>query len=316
MFIPDSNSPAQSPTAPDGASSPSSTTVFSNSTPVGASLPYNPTEHAFRDSGDFTMNGDLDFNSELREEEAVMVDALCSGFPAQMQENPSLVSLLALIMLRFRDNDLASAKERLGNYLVWRAEMFGNLNDHYLHDDPVMREQLRSGFLHVFVDPEPNKPALMYAEMKRHIPKTYTAEQTLKCWHYLIFNGIRQNMNIIRSGFIVLQNLEGCGMGNSDSKIPEHISQAVQNVMPIRVLRVIFYKSPTMLKYLFKFVKFIFSTKIQDRMVVTSTEKSLTEKYGINPLLLPVDLGGKMIVPTVDNGRLESSHHFTPGVYV
>jgi hypothetical protein len=320
MFAPPTpeDSPATSPVAVGKGSSStwgdSSSAWGDSSEPL--SPPYSPQERRQRNSGEFSQNFDLDFNAGAREEEAGLVELLCSGFPEYMEENPSLVSFMALVMLRFRDNDMASAKERLGNYLKWRKEMFGNLDEHYLHNDPVLRQQLSSGFLHVFVDKNMHKPALMYAAMKLHIPRTYSAAQTMKCWHFLIFASLRQNLNILRSGFIVLQNLEGCGLGNSDSKIPEHINHAVQNVMPIRVLRVIFYKSPIVLNYLFKFVKFVFSRKIRDRMVVTTNEGSLTKKYGVNPELLPVELGGEMVVPTVDNGLLEGSPLLGADVYV
>ena len=304
MSIPDC--PANNPLSSPATGALSSSAKFNGSDT--SSSPYCPGECDRRDSGDFRTNGDLDFNIPAGEEEADLVEILCSGFPEQMHENSSLVAQMALIMLRFRDNEVASAKERLGNYLAWRKDMFGNLDDHYLHSDPLLRKQLQSGFLHVFIDKAADKPALMYAEMKHHIPRTYSAAQTLKCWHFLIFSAMQQNMNILRSGFIVLQNLDGCGMGNSDSKIPEYISNAVQNVMPIRVIRVIFYKSPRMLKYLFKFVKFVFSRKIQDRMVVTNTQSSLTKKYGVNPELMPVGIGGTLVVPSFTaDGGLESS---------
>lgn len=206
-------------------------------------------------------------------------------------ENPSLLEFLSLIFLKYSKNNLQNASQRLGKYLEWRRNVFGNLNDQTLENNSLLQQQLQSSFLMILPFSINNK-RILYVELKKHNTSLYSTNDTLKTWHYVIMSELKKNPLLAYHGFYVTGNLTNISYSNLDINIPHAIIHAVSGCMPIRINQFFIINPPYIAQFFLPIIKMLLSTKLSQRLNIIHDYSHLTEHYDIPPTYLPEAIGG------------------------
>ena len=112
--------------------------------------------------------------------------------PEAVRENEELVDFMVLACLRFRRYDMATAEERVLNYLRWRRDTFGDLAPHTLNTDPRLRERVQQQFLGVLPQRVTSGEAVLLVQLRFLEPHKYTPLESLKAWHWWVMQTLRQ----------------------------------------------------------------------------------------------------------------------------
>lgn len=190
--------------------------------------------------------------------------------------------------------NVASASERLHNYLSWRTRLFGDLRPQSIDSCPALKLQLESMFIRLLPDPLPTGEAVLYLELCRHEPSLYTAEQTVQTWHYLILSSIQKFPHLSVAGFVIIGNMTDASYANMDLGVPEAIASAVHNIMPVRVVNFFIINPSFVMKMVVPVVKLILSSKIGQRIHIVSDISALYDVHGLDPLYFPEAIGGSV----------------------
>lgn len=227
--------------------------------------------------------------------ESQMITDLVAAFPEHVSENQPLVEFMALIVLKYRNYDMITAKERLGNYLSWRKTLFGDLSDHTMETDDSLGILMQNGFMQTIMPPEKGKgPVILLLRSALFDNSKFTTMSVVKVWHYLILSAMKRDNEVARHGVIVINNLTGAGLCNIDRGVPAIIGPAVTNCMPVRLVRACLYNAPWIISGIINVVKLVFSAKMQKRVhSITDVNWFRTHLCEIIPVdQLPVELGG------------------------
>lgn len=189
----------------------------------------------------------------------------------------------------------------LGNYIDWRIRLFGDLRDQSLETDEKLRRQLGTGFIRVLPSRLPNGSAILYLELRRHNASIFSAEDTLKAWHYVILATLKNDLNVAASGFTVLGLMSDVGYSNLDVRIPEGIIGAISNCMPVRLRNMLICHPPYVARVVIPIIKMLLSSKLSQRLFVVSDEATIQTDHDICAAYLPHTLGGQ-----IGNDELES----------
>jgi hypothetical protein len=222
----------------------------------------------------------------------LLITQLCESHSIAHQENPELIKFLALIFLKFRKNDFHSANERLGHYITWRRQIFGNLSEQSLENNEHLRNQIQSLFLTVLPNSMPNGEGILYLELRRHNTSIYSAEDTLKTWHYLIMRALRKDPELAKSGFYVTGNLTNISYYNLDIQIPHAVTHAVSDCMPIRVVNFFLVNPPYIAQIILPVIRMLLSSKLSQRLNIVTNYSHFQELYNMPPTCLPEAIGG------------------------
>jgi hypothetical protein len=222
--------------------------------------------------------------------EPEMISDLVGSYPEHSAENKPMVEFMAMIMLKYRNYDLKTAKERLGNYLAWRKSLFGDLSDHAMDDS--MGSLMLGGVIQTIMPPQGEGPMILFLRMRFADPSKHSTLAFVKLWHYLIIAAMKRDSEIARHGIIVINNLSGTGMGNIDRGVPAIIGPAVNNCMPIRLVSACLFNAPWIVSGIINIIKIVFSSKMQKRIHTLSDPVWFRDELKVAPALLPVELGG------------------------
>jgi hypothetical protein len=233
--------------------------------------------------------------------EQQMVDDLVACFPIEATENVRLVKFMSLIMLKYREYDMESAKERLTNYLIWRKELFGDLSDHSLESDKMIGEMLETCFLQTIMPPTGAGPVILYGQAKRHNKNKYTPMHVVKVWHYMIMCALQRDNEIAGHGFIVISNLTEVGYNNMDRGIGQILRPATKNVMPMRIKFAVLFNPSFLVHSAVSLMVLFLSTKMQGRIKSFSDETLFKTDLKIDPAVLPKQIGGQYDVYIPEN---------------
>lgn len=225
--------------------------------------------------------------SQLKEE-------LCGQHPEALAENAELVNFMAEACLRYRNFDVATASERLKNYIEWRRELFGNLAEQTLENDPTLVELIKTRFFQISPVKLANGATLGYLQLKYNDASKFKAQDVVRCWHYVVLSAIKREPELAQHGFVIINNMNGVGMYNIDLEIPKTIGSAVNKCMPLRLQGAIMYQPPFMLRFVIPVIKMILSEKMSGRLHVVTSEESLHQDHvGLENLAsLPEEVGG------------------------
>lgn len=231
---------------------------------------------------------------EKKDEEEEMINILCKNYEEATQENPSLMRFLALIFLKFRNYDLSSANERLGNYLNWRRQLFHSLSDQTLESDHNLhlKPQIESLFLTILPTYTTTGEAIVYLELQKHNKELYSTEDTIKTWHYHIMCALKKDPDLASRGFYMTGNMTNISYSNLDIQIPHAIVQALSNCMPVRISQFFIINPPYIAQLIIPVVKMLLSTKLSQRMNIITDISSLQQDFQIPSVCLPEALGG------------------------
>lgn len=205
---------------------------------------------------------------------------------------------MALVMLKYRNFDMETAKERLSNYLVWRRELFGDLSDHSLESDEMIGEMLNTCFLQTLMPPTGNGPVILYGQGKRHNSSKYTPMHVVKVWHYMIMCALKRDIEIAKHGFIVISNLSDVGYGNMDRGIGKLLRPATKNVMPMRIVYAVLFNPSFIVHSGVSLMVLFLSSKMQGRIKSFSDQSLFQSDLKIDSSRLPVQLGGTCEIKT------------------
>lgn len=236
-------------------------------------------------------------------EEGRLAQELIDAFPTAVEENARMVRFMALCCLRNRGYDMASARKRLGKYLEWRKETFGNLLDQTVEDNETLRSQIHSGMVYICPDRTPEGAAIMFVRMRRHDPSTYDSLATVRCWHYMVLTALMQDPGLASNGFLIVNNFEGATTANLDISVPRAISSALNKCMPIRVVSINAVNPPWILRMVIPVVKSLLSAKLAERLNVVLDHAELPGLLSIPQEILPTELDGEVDVDA-DDGYL------------
>jgi hypothetical protein len=227
-------------------------------------------------------------------EEISLLNELVEHFPAEREENPSLLNFMAQSCLRYRRYDMPSALKRLRKYLEWRKNQFGNLADQTVEGCSRLQEQIKASFIYISPQRLDNGSALVFIRMRHHDPKEFDHKFTVKYWHYMMMSAIRTDPRIAVNGFTVVNNFEGAAMTNVDFSLPGAISGAVNSCMPFRVYSINMVNAPWVIRMVLPVFKAALSAKMADRLNIIESATDLPTALRISPSVLPVELGGEV----------------------
>jgi hypothetical protein len=234
--------------------------------------------------------------TELENQEKVdedyLITQLCESHSIAYQENPELIKFLASIFLKFRKNDFDSANQRLENYVIWRRQIFGDLSDQSIESNEHLRNQIQSLFLMVLPNALPSGEAILYLELRRHDTSIYSAEDTVKTWHYLIMRALRKDPELATRGFYITGNMTSISYYNLDIKIPHAVSHAVSNCMPVRVVNFFVINPPYIAQIVLPVIRMLLSSKLSQRLNVVTDYAHFQEVYEMPSSCLPESIGG------------------------
>jgi hypothetical protein len=165
-----------------------------------------------------------------------------------------------------------------------------------MESNTALKAQVQTMFIRVLPDRLPTGEAVIYLEMRRHQPSVYSTEQTVQTWHYLIMSTIMKYPELARIGFVLTANMDGAAYGNLDLGVPEAISSAISNSMPVRMVIFFIIKPPFMLQMVIPVIKLILSSKLGQRVHVITDTLTLYEEHGLDPMFFPEEVGGKVSV--------------------
>jgi hypothetical protein len=230
--------------------------------------------------------------TEAALQEEQLIEQLCVTHSQALDENPSLVRFLAMIFLKFRKNDVASASERLERYLEWRRELLGDLSDQTIENNEHLKRQVETLFFTVLPNSLPGGEAILYMELRRHNTSVFTAEDTVKTWHYLVMRALRKDPSLAARGFYVTGNLTNVSYYNIDIKIPHAISDAVSKCMPVRVCQFLIINPPYVAHMILPVIRMLLSSKLSQRLNIVTDYSHLQDHYQIPAAGLPEAIGG------------------------
>lgn len=196
-------------------------------------------------------------------EDPVLLKKLCEEFPDAYSENGDLVTLIAKCALLNRNNDYPTAKERLENYIKWRAI---HLNDIGMKDQELtdaMKAQISTNFFQIvhnanFSNIEGASESLgtvFYVQGKYHDSSKYDALTTARVIHYMVVDMLRKNPHIAQYGCVAVNNMEGMGLSNVDRSLPDIMDGVVQKWLPLRLLQAAVCNPPFIVKFLIPIMK-------------------------------------------------------------
>ena len=232
-------------------------------------------------------------------EEVVLVDELCAFHAEEMRENPRLVKFVAECCLRNRHHDMPSASKRLGKYLAWRKESFGDLNDHSIQND-LLQSQISGGYMSILSEKLPDGTTLLFVRQRCHEPSYFDAKQTLHYYHYMIMSSLMRDPSLARNGFVIVNNFAGAGLANTDISASSAIAIATSKCMPVRVVNMVAVNAPWVLNLLVPIMRSLLSTKLGMRFN-TSNTADLPNILSVPVSHLPVELGGEVTVTPAED---------------
>jgi hypothetical protein len=172
--------------------------------------------------------------------------------------------------------------------------VFGDLRDQSVATDEKLRRQLSTGFIRVLPTKLPNGSAILYLELRRHNALEYSAQDTLKAWHYVIMSTLKSDPDVAVNGFTVIGLMSDVGYSNLDIHIPEGIIGAVSNCMPVRLRNMFICHPPLVARVLIPIVKMLLSSKLGHRLYVVTDDTNISTNHEIPVSLLPHTLGGQI----------------------
>lgn len=226
------------------------------------------------------------------ERDDLLITQLCDSHSIAFQENPELIKFLSSIFLKFRHNDFESANERLGNYISWRRQVLGSLQEQSIDNNETLRNQIQSLFLTVLPNSMPNGEAILYLELKRHDSSIYSAEDTVKTWHYLVMRALRKDPELATRGFYVTGNLTNISYYNLDIRVPQAVVHAVSDCMPVRVVSFFLINPPYIAQIILPVIRMLLSSKLSQRLNIITDYSHFQELYHMPPTCLPEAIGG------------------------
>lgn len=157
-----------------------------------------------------------------------------------------------------------------------------------------MKAQLESLFVQVLPDRLPSGEAVLYLELSRHNPSEYSADDTVRSWHYLVLSAMRKHPELAHSGFVITGNLAGAGYSNLDLGVPEAIASAVSHCMPLRLSNLFIINPPFLLQMVIPVIKIILSRKLGDRVHAITDTDDLYSVHNLDPNFMHFAVGGRV----------------------
>lgn len=229
------------------------------------------------------------------------VSELCNRFEDAKMENSELLQFLALIFLKFRNYDVDAAQERLENYLKWRVTLFGNLRNQTIENNEQLENQIQTCFVQVLPHYMESGVGCLYLRLDRHNPSQFDADDTIRCWHFVLMSALRKNPELAIHGFLIFNDMGNVGLRNLDMSIPDRISSAISKCMPIRVANMFIFHPPYILSFGISILKLLLSQKLGQRLHVVHDIESFINEFHIPIEVLPLSLDGTCVEYNADS---------------
>jgi len=197
---------------------------------------------------------------------------------------------LAIATLRFRHYEIKSATERLLWFLDWRAK--NDVVHQDISKDTKLQAQLKEKAIRLLPTRDKQNRGILVINLKNHKPKKYTANDSIKCVHWLIVTALKNDPLIQKNGFVVVNDMINATHHNLDLNIPRTLFPLFNKIFPAR-LGGLFIINPTALLQVMVPLYQRFSPKLAQRLHIYGTQKAkLLRNFEKDALL--EELGGTL----------------------
>ncbi|KAK3247829.1 hypothetical protein CYMTET_42687 [Cymbomonas tetramitiformis] len=245
----------------------------------------------------YEVDGEMDFELEspsgqerLEALKASVMEHMRLAYPTDKQY-PELVNFICSCALRFRNGDMATAADRVQNYLDWRRRVIGSFEVQELSDEnDNLLSVLNSNVLNIIEDVDSEGRCALVFRLRNLDPSKVPPLHILKAWHYLIMYAL-QSPSVQTHGIYVIGDMGEAAFSNVDTRITKALYNAISKNVPLRLHRVAIYRPFTLIYVMFPVVRIFFPAKLQKRIKIIGNDPQLLGKY-LDMSKLPADLGG------------------------
>ena len=236
----------------------------------------------------------VEFDIESDDGKKRLQDLKASVSKEVQEKYPELTNFICTACLRFRNGDLPSAAARVQNYLQWRLNFVGSLEEQSLVTDPELFKFLNSNVLNIIpcADKE-GKCAVLFLRLRFLDPTEIAPIIMLRAFHYLVMRTLKQYPEVQKNGLIFINDMNGASFGNLDTRIPKAIMGAISKNLPLRLHKGLIVRPIWILSLLLPIAKLFMSSKMQSRIHNVGGYPAALDTYGIDMNKLPEELAGK-----------------------
>jgi len=245
------------------------------------------TEDVKNTSSPKRMSDDVEMGSDIEKLLGEAVEATVVRKMPNAKDDPEL-KWLAVATLRYRHYDMKSATERLLNFLDWRIK--NSVVNQDITKDTKVQTQLREKVTRILPTRDKAGRAIMVINFRKHDPRKYTAQDTVKCVHWLILNSLKTDPKLQKNGFVTVNDMIGTTHQNLDINIPRTLLPLFSKVFPVRIGGVYIVNPTAMLQVVVPLAQRL-SPKLAKRIHIYGTNKEKLLR-NFDKDALPEELGG------------------------
>jgi len=232
---------------------------------------------------------DVEMGSDIEKLLGEAVEATVLRKMPKAKDDPEL-KWLAVAVLRFRHYDIKSATDRLLSFLDWRIK-----NDVVHQDvtkDKKLQAQLREKVSRLLPTKDKQGRGIFWINLKNHNPTKYTAQDTVRCIHWLFLHALKNDPQLQKNGMVGINDLVGTSHRNLDINIPKALLPLFSKVFPVR-LGGIYFVNPTAILQIVVPIAQRLSPKLAKRIHIYGTQKEKLLR-NFDKEALPEELGGTL----------------------
>ena len=153
------------------------------------------------------------------------------------------------------------------------------------------------GFLYLLPHQDDTGRAVIYMDPSVVEGQEYNDESMVKAAWYTLHAAL-ENETTQQKGIVFLVNLETTFPRHFDRKLVQSLASSIRGVLPVRVSAIHIFNAPYLFEVLFDVVSVLLGERITKRIKMYSGDDLVEqiEKFGVHSDVLPVDLGGEVVV--------------------
>ena len=220
-----------------------------------------------------------------------LLEDLYQTYPNEMVENPRLMKFVGECFLNNQRNNKFETNKRLRKYLIWRRESFGDLDDHSLENNPVLRDQILTGYMSILPQRLPDGTAVVFIRQRFHHPELYNTKQTLQFFHFMLMAAIMKDPTLASCNMVIVNNFAGAEQCNADTNTSMAILNALKSFLPVRLVHMVAVNPPMMMRFIFPIISAFISG-----IEIAPTSAHLQNILSAPLSSLPTELGGEVVL--------------------
>lgn len=170
---------------------------------------------------------------------------------AAMGEGCKATEMELKLFARDRSLDIASAKEKLNQYLDWRAEGFSGLTA----EDPAVASEIALGKAYLLATPDVLGRPVVVVKAPLQITATRDLEATKKLCVWLMDSALEQLESTSHESILCIFDLRGFGTKNADIAFLKFFIDVMFKYYPKRIANVLLVEPPFVFKPVWVVIK-------------------------------------------------------------